>query len=87
MNRRRWLLVVGAVALLGVAGFHLLIWLTISTPGVSLENFRRLRHGMSERDAEALLGKAQDSSAENHRQLHLRPQRLAGGWHQALSPF
>lgn len=55
MSRRRLLLGVGAVALLGLAGF-LLLWLTSPTPGVTWENFRRLRKGMPTRHVEALLG-------------------------------
>ena len=58
MRRRlRLLLGVGAVVLLGVAGFALVLWLISPTPRVSMENFRRLRKGMSERYVEALLGK------------------------------
>ena len=56
MRRRRLLLTVGAVALLGVAGFAMFIWLISPTPGVTLENFRRLLEGMSTTDVEALLG-------------------------------
>jgi hypothetical protein len=57
MRRHRLLLITGAVALLGVAGFCVLTWLTSPTPGVTWENFRRLRLGMSARYVEALLGK------------------------------
>jgi hypothetical protein len=63
MRRRRLLLVVGAAILLVVAGFALLLWLTTPTPGVTLENFRRLRVGMSAKDVEALLGQPQEVSA------------------------
>ena len=49
MSRRRLLLAVLAFALLGVAGFTFLLWLTTPAPGVSLENFRGLRLGMSKR--------------------------------------
>jgi hypothetical protein len=56
MSRRRLLLGMGSVALLGVAGFVLLLWLTTPTPGVTWENFRRLRKGMSARHVEAVLG-------------------------------
>ncbi len=59
MFRRRLLLVVGAVVLLGVAGFFLFLWLTNPTPGVTWDNFRRLRKGMSERNVEAFLGEPQ----------------------------
>lgn len=63
-RRRRLLLVRGAVALLGVAGFALLTWLSgpAPAPGVTLENFRRLQKGMSVRDVEALLGKPLQAS-------------------------
>jgi hypothetical protein len=43
MLRRRLLLAVGAVVLLGVAGFVLLTWLTTLTPGVTWENSDDLR--------------------------------------------
>ena len=56
MSRRRLLSGFVAVALLGVAGFALLTWLMKPTPGVTWENFRRLRSGMSARDVTALLG-------------------------------
>ena len=56
MRRRRLLLGVGALTLLGVVGFALLTCLSSPTPGVTWENFRRLRVGMSLEDAEALLG-------------------------------
>ena len=55
MSRRRLLLVVGAAALLG-AGFALFVWLTSPTPGVSWDNFRRLRVGMPKKDVKVLLG-------------------------------
>jgi hypothetical protein len=57
MRRRRLLLVVGAATLLAVAGYGLLRWLTAPTPGVTWENFRRLREGMTFQEVEALLGK------------------------------
>jgi hypothetical protein len=56
MRRRRLLLGVGPPALLGVAGLALFLWLMTPTPGVTWENFRRLRVGMSAREAKALLG-------------------------------
>jgi hypothetical protein len=56
MRRRKLLLGVGALAFLGMAGFVLLIWLTTPTPGVTWENYRRLRRGMSIGDVQALLG-------------------------------
>lgn len=58
MSRRRLLLGAGLVLLL-VAGFaEWLLWPTTPapTPGVTWENFHRLRQGMSARDVEALLG-------------------------------
>ena len=55
MRRRRLLFGVGALALLGV-GFALLTWLSTPTPGVTWENFRHLRRGMSVGDVEAVLG-------------------------------
>jgi hypothetical protein len=55
MRRRRLLLVVGAVALL-VTGLALFLWLMGPTPGVTWENFHRLREGMSVIDVQALLG-------------------------------
>jgi hypothetical protein len=56
MRRRKLLLGAVAVALLGVVGFSLFLWLATPTPGVTWENFRRLRAGMSARDVERLLG-------------------------------
>ena len=60
MSRRQLLPGVGAVALLGAAGFALAVWLTRPAPGVSWENYRSLRAGMSTRDAEMLLGQPQE---------------------------
>ena len=60
--RRRFLLRVGAVALLGVAGLAFLLWIARPTPDVTWDNFRRLREGMSEWYVEALLGKPHDVS-------------------------
>jgi hypothetical protein len=56
MNKRRLLIVAGALTLLGMAGFTLFLWLTTPPPGVTRENFRRLRVGMSLPAVEALLG-------------------------------
>ena len=70
MSRRRLLLGAGPVALLGMAGVALLLWLTRPTPGVTWENFRCLREGMSVRDVEALLGKPDrvlEGPARTHR--------------------
>lgn len=55
MRRRLLLVGVGLVGLLCV-GFALFVWLTTPTPGVTWENYRRLRIGMSARDVKALLG-------------------------------
>ena len=57
MSRRRLLIVMSAATLLGVPGFAVYLWLTspAHTPGVTWENFRRLREGMSPKDVEALL--------------------------------
>ena len=49
MSRLRLLMSVGAVALLGMAGFALLLWYFTPAPGVTWENYRRLRPGMSAR--------------------------------------
>jgi len=57
-RRRRLLLAVGAVSLLGVAGFALSLWFTSPTPGVTWENHRRLRVGMALSDVKALFGEA-----------------------------
>ena len=56
MSRRRLLILMSAVALLGMAGFALNLWLTTPTPGVSMENFRRLQIGMPASAVYALLG-------------------------------
>ena len=60
MSRPRLLLGVVVVALLGVVGFVIILWLTTPAPapvpGVTWEDFRRLREGTSVMDAEALLG-------------------------------
>jgi hypothetical protein len=61
MRRCRLLLGAGMVALLGVAGFVLFVWLTTPTPGVTWENFRRLRVGMSLEDVEQMLGRQEQS--------------------------
>ena len=60
MRRRRLLLGMGPVALLGMPGVASLLWLTRPTPGVTWENFHRLRFGMTARDVEALLGEPQE---------------------------
>ena len=63
MSRRRLLLFsAGAVALLGLAGFVLFLWPTTpaAAPGITRENFRLLRKGMSACDVTALLGEAHE---------------------------
>jgi len=61
MRRRRLLVGVGAVALLGVAGFASYLWLTSLAPGVTWASFRRLRLLMSSRDVEGVLGKPHET--------------------------
>jgi hypothetical protein len=56
MRRRRLLLVAGALALLGLAGLATFLWLTTPPPGVSRDNFYRLRKGMTLQEVEAILG-------------------------------
>ncbi len=58
MSRRRILLALGAVPLLGVGGFFLFLCLTTPVPvrGVTGENFHRLWVSMSAKELEALLG-------------------------------
>jgi hypothetical protein len=78
MRRGRLLLSLGAVALLGVAGLALLLWLATPalTPGVTLENFRRLREGMSLRQVEALLGPHQLKEG-SHKAWHSKDKDIA----------
>ncbi len=60
MRRRgRLLLGVGAVVLMGVAAIALLLGFTdtATTPGVTWENYRGLREGMSASEVESMLGK------------------------------
>lgn len=71
MGRRRLLLGVGAVVLLG--GLALFHWLTAPTPGVTWDNFRRLRKGMSARQVEALLGKPPDGERQRQQALLEKP--------------
>jgi hypothetical protein len=61
MRKRRLLLRVGALALLGAAGFLLYCWAVSPTPGVTEKNFRRLRVGMSVSEVEALFGGSGES--------------------------
>jgi hypothetical protein len=56
MRRRRLLLGAGAVVLLGAVGFVLYLRLNTPAPGVTPENFRWLRLGMSLAEAEDRLG-------------------------------
>ena len=94
MRRRRLLLSLAAVALLGVAGIVLYFWLAIPIPSVSRANFRRLRFEMSPRQVEALLGKPHETfvlESSTQRVWHGKKMdiylsfvgdRLAGGWTQ-----
>jgi hypothetical protein len=83
MRRRRLLLVVGVVALLGVAGVALLTLLSgpAPTPAVTLENFRLLRHGISERQVEAFLGKPEEASGPTSNTLPVRSGTYSGYLH------
>jgi hypothetical protein len=56
MNKRRLLLGASLVALLGLAG-GLVVWLHLPRPGVTAENFYRLRLNMTFKEAVGLLGK------------------------------
>jgi hypothetical protein len=56
MRRRRLLLGFVAAAGLWLAGAGLLLWPKPPAPGVTMENFRRLRVGMTQPQAEAVLG-------------------------------
>jgi hypothetical protein len=61
MRRHRLLLGVGVLALLlGVAGPFLLLRMTSPEPGITWENFRRIRVGMTAREVELLLGRRPD---------------------------
>jgi hypothetical protein len=70
MRRRRLLLGAGLLALLlGVAGLLLLPRMLAPKPGVTLENFRRIRRGMTLAEVEAAFGRPADErvdSAEQH---------------------
>lgn len=76
MSRRRLLILMGAATLLTVAGFVLTLWITSPTPGVTWENFRRLRQGMTEKDVVALLGESSKPDVvrfgDGHIPTHLR---------------
>ena len=63
MRRRRLLLGMAAI-LLTVGGLALVHWLTAPTPGVTWENFRHLRIGMSVKDLEALLGEPYETAEQ-----------------------
>jgi hypothetical protein len=62
--RKRGLVVMGTMPLLGLAGGLLAMWLSIPTPGVTWENDRRLRPGMSDNEIEWILGKAAEASSK-----------------------
>jgi hypothetical protein len=66
MRRRRLLLGAGALAWLGLAG-GLVVWLTHPQPGVTRANFYRLRVGMTEQEAEAILGRPETVDGESYR--------------------
>ncbi len=83
MRRRRLLFIVAAMALLGVAGFVWLTWVSdpAPTPGVTLENFRHLRKGMPESYVEALLGKPQQATGEFSNTFKARSGSYSGSLH------
>jgi hypothetical protein len=56
MTRKRTLLVLLAVVTLGVGGFFALEHAMSPDPGVTLDNYDRLRAGMTLKQCEALLG-------------------------------
>jgi hypothetical protein len=56
MRGRRLVLGAGALALLLGAAGVVLAWFATPTPGVTLENYQRLRHGMTEREVQDVLG-------------------------------
>jgi hypothetical protein len=56
MTRKRTLLVLLAVAALGVGGFFVLEHVTSREPAVTLDNYDRLRAGMTLEQCEDLLG-------------------------------
>jgi hypothetical protein len=60
MRRRQLLLSLAAMVLLGVGGVVLFLWLTTPAPGVTWDNFRRLRAGMSSKKVASLLGERGD---------------------------
>jgi hypothetical protein len=64
MRSRR--LLVGALALLGLAG-GLVVCLTYPRPGVTRANFYRLRAGITEQEAEAILGRPGAVDGESYR--------------------
>jgi hypothetical protein len=55
MRRRRLLLVVGLLVA-ATLGIGLYLWITTPRPGVTRENFRRLRVGMTLQEAEEIMG-------------------------------
>src|SRR5262249_61720109 len=54
--RRKWTIWLLLLALVGIAGTHGMLWLTTPTPGLTEENVRRLRAGMTVQDVERLFG-------------------------------
>jgi hypothetical protein len=55
-RRRRWFAAGIGVLLLATLGFVSFVCLTTPPPGVTLENFRRLREGMSKQEVASILG-------------------------------
>jgi hypothetical protein len=65
--RKRWLVVAGALALVGMASIMLYCWAVSPAPGVTEENFHRLRMGMTDREVEVLFGRPADDSSHRQR--------------------
>jgi hypothetical protein len=59
MRRRRLLLGAGALALVGLGGLSLFLFLLPDRgePGINLENFHRLRAGMPLQEVQAIMGR------------------------------
>jgi hypothetical protein len=61
MRRRRLLLGAGLLGLVALAGLAAFVRFTAPTPGVTVENYRRLRIGMTAQQVEAILGEGPTS--------------------------